>query len=150
MITLLRNNAGLACIMLLLAFSSCKPEDDDEVPYIPFDDIVINTSLPDYFVLQSVGGFKYIDGGVKGLILYRKDAQTIYAFERNCTFSPNEACATVEVDPTGIQMSDSCCGSVFSRDGVPLYGPARRELRRYHTELVGSTLFVTDEIVNGI
>ena len=150
MITLLKNSLGIICLALLVSFSSCKPEEDAEVPYIPFEDVVVNLSLPEYFVLQSTGGYKYIGSGVKGIILYRKDAQTIYAFERNCTFEPNAACATVEVDPTGIQMSDPCCSSTFNLDGVPIYGPARRELRRYHAELTGSTLIVTDEIVNGI
>lgn len=140
----------LFCLAALLGLSSCKPDEDAEVPYIPFEDVVINLSLPEYFVLQSTGGFKYIDSGVKGIILYRKDDQTIYAFERNCTFEPNEACATVEVDPTGIQMSDPCCGTTFNLDGVPVYGPARRELRQYYTEFTGSMLVVTDEIVNGI
>lgn len=150
MITLLKNSVALFFLVTLISFASCKPEEDAEVPYVPFEDIVINISLPEYFILQSTGGYKYIDGGVKGLILYRKDAQTIYAFERNCTFAPNEACATVEVDLTGIQMSDPCCGSAFNFDGIPINGPASRELRRYATQLTGSSLVITDEIINGI
>ena len=88
MITLLKNSVGIICLVLLVSFSSCKPEEDAEVPYIPFEDVVVNLSLPEYFVLQSTGGYKYIGGGVKGIILYRKDAQTIYAFERTVPSNP--------------------------------------------------------------
>jgi hypothetical protein len=143
-------NVARLMIMSALAFTGCKPDADDQMPYLPFEDIVINLSLPEYFILQSSGTYKYINGGVKGIILYRKSADVFYAFERNCSFSPNDACSTVEVEITGLQISDPCCGSGFNFEGNPINGPARRPLRKYFTSLSGSTLTITDEVLNGI
>jgi hypothetical protein len=140
----------IAILAMVLVALGCKPERDAEVPFLPFEDIYVNLSLPEFYVLQSPGSYKYIDGGVRGIILYRKSAELFYAFERNCTFTPNEACSTVEVEVTGIQMSDPCCGSAFNFEGLPVNGPASRELRQYRTILSGSVLVITDEVINGI
>ena len=134
----------------MLLLQTCAPEEDADIPYIRFDDIYVNLGLPEYFGLQSTGSYAYIDGGVKGIILYRKSATTFYAFERNCTFTPNEACATVEVDGTGLQIHDPCCGSVFTFEGAPAGGPASRELRRYSAVFDNGTVIITDEVLNGI
>lgn len=71
------------------------------------------------------------------------------AYERNCSFRPNEACATVDAHSSGLFMIDSCCNSNFSfTDGSPTGGPAWRPLNRYRTQLSGITLTITDEVIN--
>jgi hypothetical protein len=121
--------------------------EDDQIPYVPFADITVNLSLPENFSLQYVGSYKLHDeGGVKGLIIYHKSPEVYYAFERNCSYSPNDACATVEVEPSGLRMVDNCCGSVFDFEGRPISGPAWRPLRRYVVSKNGSFLTISDEI----
>lgn len=137
-------------LILLVMLAGCTPElDDDPIPYIPFNEIFININLPEYTNLRMTGGFQEINGGVRGIILYRKDQNNIFAFERNCSFQPNQACATVNVHSSGLFMTDPCCNSNFSfNEGFPTSGPAWRPLRMYRSLLNGTFLTITDEIVN--
>jgi hypothetical protein len=136
---------GLLFLVLLI---SCEPEQvDDPIPFRPFPDI--NIVLPNYPALSTNGGFILVsDGGVRGIILYRNNATTYLAFERNCSFRPNDACATVDVHTTTLFMQDACCGSSFNFEGTPTGGPAWRPLQQYRTSLSGTTLTITDEILN--
>jgi nitrite reductase/ring-hydroxylating ferredoxin subunit len=134
----------------LLLISGCGRElTDDFIPITAFPDIVINLSLPTFNRLQVDGGSQAIDGGVRGIIVYRVNSSTYIAYERNCSFRPNEACATVDIHSSGLFMLDSCCSSNFSfTDGSPTGGPAWRPLNRYRTQLSGSNLTITDEVIN--
>ena len=145
MITINKFFKGLLLLLLLI---SCDPDPvDDPIPFQPFADI--NVILPNYPALFSDGGFILVnDGGVRGIILYRKNATTYLAFERNCSYRPNDACATVDVHSSTLFMQDACCGSSFNFDGKPSGGPAWRPLQQYQTFLAGSTLTITDQLVN--
>src|SRR5689334_19999406 len=96
-------------LALLLIFSpACDPDvSDDPIPYVHFQDIVINLTLPSYIGLSSDGGYAYVNGGVKGIIIYRKTNTTYFAYERNCTYHPYEAGSTVDVQPQFQRMYDS-------------------------------------------
>lgn len=135
---------------LLLTILSCTPgRYDDPVPFIPFVDIVINLNLPEFIALRSDGGFVQVNGGVRGIIVYRVNSTTYLAYERNCSFRPNEACATVNVHTSGLFMEDPCCGSSFNfSDGNPSGGPAWRPLVRYRTQLSGLTLTISSEVIS--
>ena len=141
----------VACAVMILSFSGCRrDEDDDAIPFLPFSDVYVNLSNPEYFALQQVGNYVYLNGeGVKGIILYRAGANEFRAFERNCSFTPNDACSTVEVDGTGLRLIDPCCGSVFDFDGEPISGPAWRPLRQYRAEMGGTEVVISDEIIAG-
>jgi len=145
---IMANNFFKKRLLLLLLLISCSSDlVDDPIPFIPFPDI--NIILPNYQDLSSDGGFIRInDSGVRGIILYRKNSTTYLAFERNCSYKPNDACATVDIHASTLFMQDACCGSSFSFEGIPTGGPAWRPLQRYRTSLSGSTLTITDEIVN--
>jgi hypothetical protein len=144
-----KNILAVLILIVLAGFISCKPdESDDEIPYVPFADININLGLPEFFPLQASGGYKLInEGGVKGIILYHHPGGEYYAFERNCSYHPNDACSTVDVDFTGVRMTDSCCGSSFNFDGNPVNGPAWRPLRRYVTIHSANQVTITSDIV---
>jgi hypothetical protein len=136
---------------ILLLLIGCQPDlSDDPIPYIPFTEIVINLSFPEYASLRTNGGYKEINsGGVRGIILYRISETTYNAFERNCSFHPNDACATVNIHSSGLYLTDPCCGSTFNfSDGNPSGGIAWRPLRRYRTQVNNFTLSITDEVVN--
>ncbi|HEU5292253.1 MAG TPA: hypothetical protein VFU05_16500 [Cyclobacteriaceae bacterium] len=145
MITISKFFKGFFLLLLLI---SCDSDPvDDPIPFQPFPDI--NIVLPNFPALSSDGGFILVsDGGVRGIILYRKTSTTYLAFERNCSFRPNDACATVDVHSSTLFMHDVCCGSSFNFDGTPSGGPAWRPLQQYRTSLSVSTLTITDEIVN--
>lgn len=136
--------------MLLLLLTTCKPDlSDDPIPAAFFDDISINLNLPAYNALKSNGGYMYLSEGVRGIILYRKNETTYLAFERNCSYKPNQACSTVEVHSSGLYMTDPCCQSIFNFEtGDATGGPAWRPLLQYTTALQGSMLVIKDEPIN--
>jgi hypothetical protein len=138
-------------VICFLPVSSCKPDfNDNPIPYFSFGSIYINLNLPEYTRLKSDGGYYYYDdAGVKGLIIYRKDASTYFVYERNCSYTPYESCATVNVHVSTLFMEDPCCGSTFDfATGSPTGGVAWRPLRKYYCAVNGSDLTITDEILN--
>jgi len=141
------NNFLRRGFLLLLLLVACESDlVDDPIPFLPFPDI--NIVIPNFPALSSNGGFILInDGGVRGIILYRKNATTYLAFERNCSYKPNDACATVDVHSSTLFMHDACCGSSFNFDGTPTGGPAWRPLQQYQTSLAGTTITITDNIL---
>jgi hypothetical protein len=143
----------LASIFLYVLLFSCGSDErvDDPIPFERFDDIVININLPSYTALKIDGGHVVIpDGvinaGVRGIIVYRENATTFRAFEQNCSFQPQDACATV--DAFALYMQDSCCGSIFNYDGDATGGLAWRPLQQYSAAISGNTLTITDLIIN--
>ncbi len=145
--TTIRYILSLGFLGLVLSQLSCSNEFvDGEIPPAAFDDIFINLDLPQYTDLTIDGGYILLNQGVRGIILYRVNASQYNAFERNCSYEPNAACATVEVHSSGLFLDDPCCGSSFSlQDGTPTGGPARVSLRRYRIERSVRNLTITDE-----
>jgi nitrite reductase/ring-hydroxylating ferredoxin subunit len=141
----------IKAILVGLVLLSCEPQlVDAPIPIASFTEFQINLFLPEYSNLRLDGGQKAINSiGVRGVIVYRVSATVYHAYERNCSFQPNDACATVDIHASNLYMVDTCCGSTFNfENGQPTGGPAWRPLRQYRTELNGSLLTITDEIVN--
>jgi len=137
--------------MALVFFAACSPDySDDAIPTAHFPDIVLDLSLPSNINLGSKGGVKEInDGGVRGIIIYCEERGIYHAYERNCSYTPNAACATVNVDASRLFMIDPCCGSSFDfKTGQPLGGAAWRPLRKFQTRAVGTELIITETIIN--
>lgn len=135
----------LAILVLTASFHQAHAQ------YASFPEIVINLSLPDYSSLKFDGGIKEInDTGIRGIVVYRLNSTSYVAYDRNCSYHPNDIyCSTVEVDFSRLFLKDPCCNSTFNfSDGMPTGGPASRPLIRYRTELAGSVLTITDEIIN--
>jgi len=148
-----KNNFFSFLFAASLILMCCKQDlTDDPIPLILFPDIIMNLTLPEYAALKFDGGyFLNTTDGVRGIIIYRQNVTTYIAYERNCSYHPADACATVDVHVSNLFMFDSCCGSSFGfDDGVPTGGPAWRPLRRYRSVLDGLTLTISAESLNGI
>jgi hypothetical protein len=92
--------------------------------------------------LNLIGGYIYVDGGVRGIII-RRESQNLYkAYDRNCTYQPADAKAIVEVHTTGFYIEDLSCGSTFDLSGFPTGGPAEFPLKEYSVSLAGDILFI--------
>ncbi len=141
--------SGLFLVLLVVAGCS-RDLSDDEIPPSSFPDIVIDLSLPSNIALASKGGYKEInEGGVRGIIVYCQDIGVYHAYERNCSYTPNQACATVNVDASRLFMIDPCCSSMFDfSTGQPISGPAWRPLRQYQAIANGVELVITENIIN--
>lgn len=140
---------------LLLAFGltwySCENTIEDEpLPPASFPPFTFNVQLPDYSDLNTKGWVPLNDLGVRGVIVYRKSPTNYLVFERNCSFNPYSAGATVQVASNNLDMFDPTCGSRFSfNDGMVTSGPAVSPLRIYVSSLSGDLLTITDESANG-
>lgn len=127
---------------ILILINSCKKDNDNYVPSTPVD-IYLYANNPSFINVSVVGGWVYITGGVRGIILYRKSNTEFAAYDRNCTYQSSEACATVVVDNTNIVATDTCCHSRFSiYDGSVFQGPASLPLKAYNTTFDGSVVHI--------
>jgi len=141
-----QNISNLKPLFFLLAIMvstlSCSKKNEDLVPNT-YVDITLYLGNPSNIKLNSIGGWVYVNGGVKGIVVYKRSPEEFVAFDRNCTYKPSNSCSTIDVDASGITAIDSCCGSKFQiYDGSVVKGPATRPLRQYSTSLNGSALHI--------
>ena len=139
----------LSSILILLFVSillslSCKKDKTERVPSVP-----VNISIPPNSVqfnsLNTIGGWVYVTGGYKGIIVYRKDSETFMSFDRACPFHPTEECSRLKVEASGLIAVDSCCGSrFFLTDGSVLKGPSTLPLKSYYTTFDGNYIYITN------
>lgn len=137
-------------LFFLLIFGACSSDvTDDVIAPASFPDYVVNLNLPEFNDLRTRGWMYLNKIGVRGVILYKvPNTLQYYAFERNCTFRPYEACSTVEVHSSGLYMEDPCCASTFNFSGTPTSPPAITPLRRYDIADGGTnTIIITDNII---
>lgn len=129
---------GLA--LVVTASTACKKEERGGVPYALVD-IQFNVNNPAYVDIQVPGGWVYISGGSRGIIVYRKTMDEFVALDRHCTYQPENVCQ-VHVDDTQVMARDTvCCGSAFLIvDGSVTQGPAALALKSYNTTFNGSIL----------
>ncbi|MDQ3108644.1 MAG: hypothetical protein M3R17_02010 [Bacteroidota bacterium] len=129
---------------LLVLFSTCKKEQQ----YVPnvYVNLVIYVNDPQNMVLQNIDGWKYFDGGNRGVVVYRKSQNEFVAYERTCPFKPEESNSIVAVDTTNnIILKDVSCTSQFLlSNGNPISGPAVISLRQFHCVYDGTVLRVSN------
>lgn len=126
-------------LIFLTSTSSCNKNRRHPVPSIPFD-ITININLPSYSNLTGVGGYAYVQGGSKGIIVYRRSTYEFVAFDRHSPANDG-TCEDplVTNDDNFLQLDDLCTGATFSLyDGSPLSG-SDFGLRMYVTAFDGNS-----------
>ncbi|MFH0893313.1 MAG: hypothetical protein V2A54_02665 [Bacteroidota bacterium] len=129
---------------LLLGVLSCK-KDKDGVPDVAVD-IYIDLNSYVYTNLNAVGGYVYVTGGYKnkGIIVYRRSIDEFKAYDRSCTYDPDNDCR-LTVMTSGLEVWDSCCGSKYIiTDGTPTNKPATLPMKAYQTILSGNTLHIVN------
>lgn len=146
---MLKRNYTLQTILLAIAISlslsGCQRQYPVNIPYVTFD-FTINILDPQFVNLQAVGGTAIIDGGSRGIVIYRVSIDQFNAYERHCTYDSENACGKVSFDGSGIILvDDDCsgagCGSKFNViDGSVTNGPAQYPLIQYSTQFDGMAL----------
>jgi nitrite reductase/ring-hydroxylating ferredoxin subunit len=124
-------------ILLALLSTSCQDESHP-IPNLPVN-ININLDLPSYQPLNAPGGSVYVNGGSRGIVVYRNFDEFV-ALDRHSTFNSQDSCAIVSINPDNqFQLVDSCSGSVFDiANGVVIQGPAKWALKRYNASWNGA------------
>lgn len=125
-------------IISFLIVSCKKNSQQDNTPYVPVD-IYINLTLPQYQSLNAPGGWAYAQGGLKGIIVYRRGMDEFIAYDRNCTFNETNSCGSATVDSSNVLINCDCDGSVYNIfDGSVNQGPATLPLKVYNATYDGS------------
>jgi hypothetical protein len=129
------------CLGFILLSAKCNNQNQHPVPFVPVD-ITIDIQLPSYSNLQGVGGYTYLNGGSKGIIVYRKGIDEFVAFDRHAPSDIDGSCpfALYPDDQNFLQLIDSCNNAVFSLyDGSPVSNSIFG-LRQYATQFNGNNL----------
>ncbi|MBK5285502.1 MAG: hypothetical protein JJE25_08855 [Bacteroidia bacterium] len=122
-------------LIFFFAFTTCKKDSgQSDIPNVLVD-FVIYLNEPSSVNLNVITGRVYVNGGVRGIIIYRQSQDEFIAIERNCSYQPTTASAIVSVDSSNTSfLKDGSCGSRFYiSDGSVANGPATVPLKRYQT-----------------
>jgi len=124
--------------IIMILSTSCR-KNRSVIPYVAVDK-EINITLPGNFNLAVIGGWMYISGGSKGILVYRRQQDEFVAYDRHCPYNVDAGCV-VEVDSSNIEIIDPCSGSKFSLyDGSATIGPATLPLKQYATSFDGTNV----------
>ena len=126
--------------LLCLLFLSCQKEED----YIQnvVVDINLNLTLPGFSDLGTVGNSVFINGGVKGIIVYRQGFDSYKTYDRNCSFEPSLSCARIDSVNSSIAICKCCNSKFLLSDGTPFDGPALLPLKQYKNNLSEDFLYI--------
>lgn len=129
-------------LMLSAGLFSCKKGNRSGIPYVPVN-YQLTVSNPQFSQLLAVGGWVYINGGSRGIIVYRYSPEEFRAYDRHCTWQIEDNCQ-VSVDNSDVTVVDTdCCHSKFLIiDGGPIEGKAVIGLQQYNTQFDGNTLYI--------
>ena len=128
--------AFCALLISVVLLPACDKDDENDIP-----NVLVNFTIsiaPEAPALNAVGGWVYVTGGVKGIVIYRHTLEEFFAIERNCSYQPATG-AQVSVDSTNLFLRDPGCGSKFYMidGGSVANGPASRSLKRYNVTFDG-------------
>ncbi|MEY4289927.1 MAG: hypothetical protein RLZZ30_2015 [Bacteroidota bacterium] len=128
-------------LSFLFLSSKCSKGKANPIPNIPFD-ITIDIQLPSYNQLQGVGGWSYVTGGSRGIIVYRRGIDEFVAFDRHSPVDPDGTCF-LPLFPDSqnfLLLKDTCNNATFSLyDGSPVSNSSFG-LRQYAVQFNGSNL----------
>ena len=128
-------------VLFLIIISSCGDSND----YIRnvYVDVEIDLSLPEFSPLNTVGNSIFIEGGNKGIIIYRFSNYEYNIYDRNCSYEPNLECSYIDSINSTIAMC-GCCSSAFLLDqnGVATNSPAVLPLKQYNYSLNNTLLHI--------
>ena len=96
----------LVLLAIILIISCDGNVNVSPVPDVPVN-VEVNLNDIDNVALKQLGGYIYISGGVRGLIVYRKSQNEYKAYDRNCTFEPEKTCAVVSFHSSGFYIEDT-------------------------------------------
>ncbi len=139
-------------VISLAVIVGCKKKSktvQDNIAYQNVN-ITIYPNDPLYFKLQVAGGWVYINGGVNGIIVYRKTVTNnpgdFVAIERTSTALPDDPNARVKVQADNFTLLDTISGSKWQIfDGGLISGSATQNLRQYNALFDGvNTLKITN------
>lgn len=128
-------------IIFLLSIFSCG--DSNNYIRNVYVDVEIDLSLPEFSNLNTVGNSLFIEGGNKGIIIYRHSNYEYKIYDRNCSYEPNLECSYID-SVNSIIAFCGCCSSAFLLDqnGNAANSPAVLPLKQYNYSLNNTLLHI--------
>lgn len=132
-------------LIFVFGYIGCGNKNEHQtIPEVPVN-LSLDISSTIYINLSHVGGYEYISGGYKGIVVYRLSIDEFVAYDRACPYHPHDDCAMIGLDQSGIILTDTCCGSQFNLlDGTVTKGPAKFPLKKYYTMFDGQILQISN------
>lgn len=132
--------SAVVICLLAVACKKAQQNNNNNVPYTPVN-LTIYPNDPLNFKIQTPGGWMYFNGGVNGLIVYRKTTTDFVVIERTSTYDPNNFNARVKVQSDNFTCKDTISGSKWQIvDGAVTSGPATLPLKLYTNTYDGNAL----------
>ena len=133
----------LKVVMLPLLFAACG--GDEQCHYeIGATNFVIEPDSAYYFEINNPGGYIYLSGGHRGVVVVRTGYDQFYAYERACPLD-NGTAVEVTADWGSSLLECPVCHSQFivEADGMPTSESAAKcPLFQYSTTYSGGKLYV--------
>lgn len=134
-----------ALLVTMMYITSCGKENTNPNIPLPPVNIQIDPNSTVYLNLNIPGGWEYLTAPSpsRGILVYRVNSDEFIAYERTCTYDPENPLAKVIVESNYTTAIDTICGSRFILlDGSPFEGPAKSSLVRYQTMYDGNYLYI--------
>jgi nitrite reductase/ring-hydroxylating ferredoxin subunit len=127
-----------ASVLVCLVSFQCKKENINEqlgIPYVNVSQYVFLND-PNFIGLNAVGGFAFLNGGSKGIIIYHRAFDEYVAFDRHCTWQTFNNCTVSPDSSTLVIMNCGCCTSKYSLiDGSVINGPSINPLLQFYAQI---------------
>ncbi len=140
----------LKIALFVFVFTSCTKKNtnttvnNNPVPSIPVQITLFPNNVSN-FKIQAIGGWMYISGGIRGIIVYRKSEEEFVAIERTSSHLPNDDAAIVKVQTNNFTLKDTVSDSQWRIfDGTVTKGPTQWPLRLYGTTYDGNVLRIVN------
>ena len=128
-------------IIFLLSIFSCG--DSNNYIRNVYVDVEIDLSLPEFSNLNTVGNSLFIEGGNKGIIIYRHSNYEYKIYDRNCSYEPNLECSYIDSVNSIIAYCGSCPSAfLLDQNGSAANSPAVLPLKQYNYSLNNTLLHV--------
>lgn len=127
-----------------IGISSCNKDKNNgysNIPNVPVD-IYIFTNDPQFFNLSIVGGWGYLQGGSRGILVYHASNNEYTALERHCPHDATLSNSIADIDSSNYVLAQcrTCASKYVLFDGSVSSGPANIALKRYRTQITGNQL----------
>ncbi len=132
-----------SALMLVVLLTTCRREEQI-VPNVAVN-ITLYINDPQNVSLTTIGGWLYVNGGNRGIVVHRVSQNQFVAFDRTCPYRPDETASQVSVDSSNVILEDRSCGSKFLlSDGSAIQTPALVPLKAYTTAFDGNAIRIVN------
>ena len=133
-------------LLLTVVITACKKDKNQfNGQYIPaaYVSFSKNLDLPDMAPIRVAGGWVYVVGGEKGIILYRYSQDQINAYERTSPYNSGVGCQIFVPQDNQTIVLDTCSSTSYQLNtGNVIEGPGTQPLYQYRTEIRNNVLYV--------